>query len=662
MTHLLQRNNIGIYLKTIFFCSVLLLQFSRCHNKNIVSDKDTINKIDELLDSSYFYLKSDLNTSILLSKKADSLARTILYPSGLARSLRSQAYYYLFLDHPEKALEVLDESELIEIKSNNVKGLASIYNMKASLFKKLKLYDDALSFNKKVLSLQDSLISDRSKIVCLKNMANIYTRWQKSDSAIIHYHDALALAHSLKDTIGQISIYNDLGNAQSLIKNYDSARESYMQALSLSEKIKHLKFNNNIYNNLGALYFETHQDSLSLYYFNKSIANNRLQSDSLAIAETYSNIAELFEHNSEIKNKYLSLSEQVFKKLGLNEGMARVKFSKALIHNANGSYESSKSELQQASTLMQSSSDNVLKSKIFKELSSVLNKTGYHKQAFEYYEQHAILNDSILNEDKIWRIAEQEKKHLLKIKQNEISLLEKDKVIANTMAQKRQEENQKLLISLGGSVLILMLLGLFLIYFYRLRKSESRLAVQQETLLKREIQNLVDEQELNIVNATLDARKSEKEVISKELHNNIGSLLTSVKYHFQSYDQVVLTADAPTQALHTKTTHIIDSAIDEIRKLSHRFDDEAMPGFNLKNAISEFLDKVDGKKLNVRSSIYGLDYFQNTEVSIFIFRTLQELVNNAIKHSQASLLTVYLTHNGDEINIMVEDNGRGFYR
>lgn len=655
------------YLNNLFIALaflICLLSFVQCNQSKLENkeENDSIGYIDSLLDQSFLYLREDLSSSLQLSLTADSLSRSTNYIKGLARSLRSQAYYNYYSNRPDEALELLEEADNLEKSIQNAKGLAATYNAKAWLYKKMNLYEDALEYYKKSMLLKDSSITYKSRISGQNNIANLYTKLVKYDSAVLYYNNALSLAEQEGDTSNLSKIFTNLGNTYSLLNNSIAAKEHFLKALEISIRENNKRLEAKIYNNLGALFYEIGEDSLAMDYYIKSIEVKQMMNDSLALAKSYFNIAELYSQSnsfSTVSEDYARLAKHIFQSVKSADNLSKVFLFQADKYAQKNQLFLARNELEKAEILLDSTSDLVIKSEVYKKLAEVLYNMGLHKEANEKYRQYDILNDSILNADKLWNVAEQEKKHLMKIKQNEISLLEKDKLIANVNAQKKQEENKKLLFSLGGAVVILMLLSLLIIYFYRLRKTESKLAIQQETLLKRELQNLVDEQELHIVNATLDARKKEKEVISKELHNNIGSLLTSAKFHFQSFNEDVLFSDTSTKNLYLKTSNIIDNIIDEIRSLSHRFDNDALPGFNLKNAVTEFLKKVDSKHLSVQTTIHGLDSFQNSEISIFIFRALQELVNNVLKHSKATQLIVYITRNMDGINIMVEDNGRG---
>ena len=112
--------------------------------------------------------------------------------------------------------------------------------------------------------------------------------------------------------------------------------------------------------------------------------------------------------------------------------------------------------------------------------------------------------------------------------------------------------------------------------------------------------------------------------------------------------------------MYKKVLGITENVIDEVRHISHRLDHESTLQFNLEASVTEFCEKVENDQLKIETSVKNLDSFQNAELSIFIFRVLQELVNNVIKHAEANLIHLSLTKEQELIQIQLKDNGRGF--
>ncbi len=655
---------VKIFVK-LFFLTFLIKSCTDKSLENISPEGFQLFKtrVDSLNDLSFSLLrKKDYALSMKTFKYTDSLARKIDYLKGLSRSLRGQAYNSYFTGQSVNALDYLNEAEEVEQEINNYKGLAATYNTRALIFKNSGLYSDALNNYRKVLSLNDFL-SEKNKKVCLNNIANTYTKISRYDSAVVYYLKTLELKSVIENPRTLSIVYTNLGNAKSLLENFPIAQDYYEKALSKAQDADDIRQQAKTHNNLGALFFETKNDKKALFHYQKSIDIKERFQDSLLLAQTYLNIADLYAQRKStmlFAKEYLKYSELVFEEFDDKENLAKVYRTIALFSVQNKDYPLAKLFLLKAERLVSKSSDLVLKREISKSLAEVLNTLGERKKAFEKYQYYSQLKDSVLNTEKLWQVAELEKQHQIKIKQGEISLLQKDRDLAELKIIQKKTENRNLSITLFGTVFIVMLLILLIVYLQKLRKTNKKITAQKEQLLEEQLENLIQNQEIEIINATLEGREKEKAHISKELHNNVGSLLTAVKFHLNGFNKKLVLSHKATQDLYFKVVQMVDNVINEVRVVSHRLDADASAEFNLEKAIVEFSDKVQNKNLKIETSIHGLDNFPHPQTSIFIFRILQELVNNALKHAKASLLTLYLTRSEKNINIMVEDNGKGF--
>ncbi|QHI35472.1 Oxygen sensor histidine kinase NreB [Kordia antarctica] len=641
---------------------LVVICFVGCKQEKASIPTKHVQHIDSLNTNAFKFLrKRAWENCYVLAKTADSLATIHNYKKGSARSLRIQAHYWNSKKQLDSALHVLQKSEKLEETAQNYKGLLAVYNTKALLFKKNEFYEEALANYKKGLALTDSSITHKQQISTHVNIANVYTTTGIYDSAIYHYQKSLLLNNQETTNRQTIAAYSNLGNVYSLSNNYKLAEFYYTKALNHYKEKENSSQTAKMYNNLGALFYEKGDDSLSLEYFKKSIQLKEKISDSSQLVRGYLNIAELYaKKNTALALNYLQKATRLEQHKKETSIKAKIHIARANIYQYKNQLVKAKSELQKAIVLSEGDEKLTLKRYIAKKQSEFAQSEGNYQKAYEYQLQYEVLNDSVFNEQKLWEIAALQKSYQSEVKKVEISLLEKERALAEEVAFRKQEENKKLYGYLIAFAIILSLVIIISVYFYKLKKAANQLANQQEILLKQKMQNLVNDQEIQIINATLSAKEKEKEEISKELHNNIGSLLTSVKFHFQAFDKNVIETHEGTKKLYEKTNQILDNVTDEVRAISHRFDKDPIPEFNLENAITNFSKKVENRNLKVYTTIHGLETFQNSQTSIFIFRILQELVNNVLKHAQASELSINITRNSNHINMMVEDNGKGF--
>ncbi|MEM6684544.1 MAG: tetratricopeptide repeat protein [Bacteroidota bacterium] len=652
-------------IKKISLCCTIMCVFLmhiQCE-KLVPSDQHTHKKtIDSLNTKAFDFIRiHDWTAVYITAKLADSLARFYQYNEGVAKSLRIQSYYWNHHKKLDSAFSALQKAEHLELKNKNSKGLRAVYNTKALLYKRNELFDEALEVYAKALQITDSSITTKRRSQTHTNIANVYTKKGVYDSAVYHYHQSLLLNKHDTTSTQALRAYSNLGNVYSLSEDYNLAEFYYKKALQQYESDENELEISKLYNNLGALFYEKGNDQLSLDYFKKSIQLKEKLQDSSRLVESYINIAELISERDHTRAfQYLDSASLYTTQDTQTSLLAKIHLSKASMYQAQQNNRLAKQELEKALALSKDQEKLTFERYLMKMQAEIAVKEGNYQEAYQYRIAYEKLNDSIFNEEKLWDIAAIQRASQAQAKKAEVTLLEKDRALAEEIALRKQQENEKLYAFLVALGVIFCLVSVIAFYFYKLKKTTSQLAQQQELLLKERIQNLVNNQEIEIINASLEAREKEKASISKELHNNIGSLLTSMNFHFQAFDEKLLAAHQGTKQLYDKTLHIIQTITQEIRSISHRFDQDPIPEFDLKTAIANFSEKVTNAQLAVQTSIHGLEQFQNSQISIFIFRILQELVNNTMKHANATTLTIYITKNTNSINIMVEDDGIGF--
>lgn len=167
------------------------------------------------------------------------------------------------------------------------------------------------------------------------------------------------------------------------------------------------------------------------------------------------------------------------------------------------------------------------------------------------------------------------------------------------------------------------------------------------------------EQELIGINAMLEGQEKERAKIAEELHDTIGNSLATLKLYIQSLDEAKKRENY--NQLHQKTSHLLEETYDEVRKIAHSKSAGVFIKKGLIPAIESMAVRIsEARKITIQVIGTGLeDRLENT-VEISIFRTIQELLSNAVKHSQASEVVVQITQHEEILNIVVEDDGTGF--
>ncbi len=233
-----------------------------------------------------------------------------------------------------------------------------------------------------------------------------------------------------------------------------------------------------------------------------------------------------------------------------------------------------------------------------------------------------------------------------------IRLQELDSQIKTLAVEKQlveeQSRNQQLLNSALLVVLIISILGVLALVF--LRRQQKLIAHQQAVIAHQQIRQL----ELKSLQAMIEGQESERSRIARDLHDGLGIQLSRIKLFVEAHqDQLPVSVKDP-------LNQFLDEACTETRLISNDLRPYALSTFGLIPAIEDLVQKlnlVNETKLVLEHYGDGPDW--GDEASVMIYRVVQELLNNALKHAHAHTITVQLIANEETALISVDDDGQG---
>ncbi|KYG72786.1 tetratricopeptide repeat-containing sensor histidine kinase [Roseivirga echinicomitans] len=209
-----------------------------------------------------------------------------------------------------------------------------------------------------------------------------------------------------------------------------------------------------------------------------------------------------------------------------------------------------------------------------------------------------------------------------------------------------------------GSILVIVFIS---ITYYLVQKNTKRkqlLAVKEKDLESQKVVSLLKEQELVSIDSMIAGQEKERQRLANELHDDLGGLLASIKLHFHT-----LTGEDNSKRSQQfdKTDLLINEAYEKVRAIAHAKSSGVIAKEGFLKSVKEMARKVSvANNLAVSVNEHGLDDRLENSMELSLFRIIQELVTNVIRHSNATEAIIHLTKHHDYLNIMVEDNGGGF--
>lgn len=349
----------------------------------------------------------------------------------------------------------------------------------------------------------------------------------------------------------------------------------------------------------------------------------------------------------ELAKPYIEKALPLQREIGSTEGEAIALRGLSIYYFQTQQFATAKSLAEQALQLTRENNQKVQTMKNLLQLSDIAAAM-HDMTAFDQYREQAdLLQDSIMTESLQKHIAGLEQKYEAERREHKIKQLTKEQQL-----QSLRLHQKNLLNYILAGVVIAVLLLLFLVYRnYR----------QKQLLQQQRIGELEKEQQLLATEAVLKGEEQERTRLARDLHDGLGGMLSGIKYSFRHVKRS-LTMSPESHEAFGRSMDMLDSSIKELRRVAHNMMPESLIRFGLDTALKDFCKDIDqtGQLSIIYQSVNLEEERMDQTTSITIFRIVQELVNNILKHAEARQVVVQMIGMEDHIAVTVEDDGKGF--
>lgn len=338
-------------------------------------------------------------------------------------------------------------------------------------------------------------------------------------------------------------------------------------------------------------------------------------------------------------------------KNNLVDGLATSKGNQAVIYRKLKDHQKAIALLKEAVGLDIQEYEKGVKAHLYKALALNYEDLGDYKNALYYMHLSRQYADSLNYKQQETAIKEYQIEYEAEKKQLENDHLKQENIL---LSEKQRANRILFFVTLG--LFVTLLIATYFIIKYLIRK--KKIAEQEKIIEQQKSENLLKTQEMNIIDAMIEGQEKERQLIAQDLHDNLGSMLASLRLNFENLSSQTGQEDNP---LFKKINLLINDAYQNVRRLAHAKNSGVIADKGLIPALKVLAEKTSvPKKFEIEVQSFGMNSRLELSLEITIFRVIQELITNCIKHAAASRVLVSLTQHQSEINIIVEDNGKGF--
>ncbi|WP_298550902.1 sensor histidine kinase [uncultured Algibacter sp.] len=577
---------------------------------------------------------------------------------------------------------VIDSLEQILLVEKNQVKKCSLYNdlVRNYIYNKPKI---SLKYNDSLASLSKEINNDELQMLSLYNYSVVHRVLGDSEKALRLLMDYKESIEKKKDTFNLISTYYQIGvsymgldkkveavdfllkslelseltnnkeraliNQNALGAIYDQMGQ-YKKALNYYKKVEksYLESNNLhdiglIYNNIGVVYKHLDSLDLALNYFNKGYDLSKNSEDLIIKSFQLRNIG-LIQHTQKkfalAEKNYLSALE-IRKQMGEKLPLCGSYYDLGNFYLETANLSKAESNFDKALVLSREIKSRANQSKVLIGLSKVYENRGERGRAYTYYKKGKDLNDSIQSIVIKEKVNELDVKYQTEKKDKEIATQQLALKEQKSEIQKKKTQNNYML----GTVIFLLSIAVLLGFLFKQRQKRKN---QELLTLKREFQ-------IKTLESLIEGEEKERLRVAKELHDGVNGDLSAIKYKLSSLLEM-------NNTVIKEAITMIDDSCKQVRAISHNLVPPSLESFNLVEATDLYCANLNdvNPEIDLSFQHIGDTVVLTKKAEINVFRIIQELITNSLKHANASSINVQISCHNNNIQITVEDNGKGF--
>jgi two-component system, NarL family, sensor kinase len=518
--------------------------------------------------------------------------------------------------------------------------------------------------------------------------------YEKGDylNAIIYYREVekiyLALTEGNNKSGKLGGLYSDLGASYSLINDLENAQKYYTKSIELLSKLNDARLSL-AYFNLAFVFIDMQEWQKALQYLQRSINSVDDSKPNPDLLSSYARAAAICFKLNKQKD-----GEELLAKCNSYLPAIKLNLDKIYYHNANAEYYYFKGDMSAAlinhkaayrysllwkdpyyvadealdigrvymklnqpdstEKFLRIAFDTAKAYNYLPKIRYILNEwSAYYANAGDFKKAYQLRTESSFFTDSV--VALQNHNHILLFdaeyesikKENHIAQLEADKKLQQLSIKQKTILNY----SLFAVILLALVIGFLAYRTYR----------QKQKLQQQRITELETEKQLAATEAVLKGEERERSRLAKDLHDGLGGMLSGIKYAFQTMKGNLVMTPENHQAFE-RSMDMLDSSIKEMRRVAHNMMPEALVKFGLDTALKDFCNDINQTgvlQINYQSAGVENAVIDQT-TAITIYRIVQELINNTLKHAVAKSAIVQVEKANGEITLTIEDDGRGF--
>ncbi|NHF59972.1 tetratricopeptide repeat protein [Flavobacteriaceae bacterium TP-CH-4] len=496
--------------------------------------------------------------------------------------------------------------------------------------------DKAIAYSKDNLLRSEQAANAYYQTDALLNLVVSYTLKREFDTAMDYYEQSQQLMRRHYSDSLNMDAKNALAFLNIVNGDTDQAIVNYQKALELATKLKAHRLKNKIAANLSYCYMNKEQYDQAIAIGKRALAESSINNFSpkyIIPSNIGSSYQLLKQYDSALY--YFEMSHRLASDSGVKLHIATADYDIGSFYFDQGMPEKAIPYFMQSYALSDSIESYPAIARASRSLSHAYEQQGDYRNSLRFLKKHQIIEDTLAERSKQKKLEEFQTKYATKEKEEQILILDKENAQKAAIIQQK-EYQRTLLWTIFTSIVLLLGFGMW--GWHRMNK--KKLLSKQENLRYKSI---------------IETEQKERKRIAQDLHDSLGQTISAIRMQAAS-----LTLPEDQEPAHGKLIKQVDHAYDELRNISHNIMPDTLIKLGLVPAIRELVTELTvDNMLKIELQAEEPVQHLSEDESVNLFRIVQEILSNTIKHAQATLVNVILENNNKHFALRISDNGKG---
>lgn len=588
-----------------------------------------------------------LQLTVCLSSQIQNIdsLENVANTQNLAAEKKLQLYFDIIAYYMRNDLEktLLYSQKGVELSEDTDDDLwcARFYRMLGYYYMKKGEYDQSLSIYEKATGYAKDAGNEREEIFIKMYMAAVYMESGKHEPALKQYIEILPQLEKTEPIDHYANVLVNIAIIHQQLHSNDKALEYCKQSLKVAEENNLNLAKAACYSLIGDIYYERGEPDSTLLYVQKSYEMSEAQNNIIQMIITSQILATNYSEMGDMTNaeKYANICLDLATQFGDKQTllmawsvMAKINFDMKRYKEAD----------QYAFKVWEGDSTHLERSENAALYLAMANMMlGNRERASNFMGKYAVIKNILSEEGLQNSLSDMQIKYETEKKEIRIATLEKEKQLY-------------IFLTIAGIIAVLMFSGV-LFYRNRLHLQKRKLAEQEREIARQQIKQLEQEKQLIATQSVLEGETTERSRLARDLHDGLGGLLSVVKLNLEKVRNVS-SEDNQQIEPYNKAMDVLNESIVELRRIAHHMMPESLMQHGLKVSLEDFCRAVP----NAHFQFAGVDSRLESHLEVMLYRCAYELINNAVKYANATNINVQLLVDANVIALTVDDNGIGF--